>query len=287
LSVEIGEVFPKRETPVHRSRHLAVLLCALAPAIVVGAAPEGAPPPTEQAAAAPGAEEAAKAPAAALPADRAAAPAASAPAPAAAPVQVEVVAPAERGRPVEEQVDLRVRTLQERVNELKEKIFRTKARLLTLQEMVIGGDITAGAKAVILHRNEMGASFVLEAATYSLDGAPVFTKVDQEGSLDRREEIEVFAGRLAPGNHQLSVKLTYRGHGYGVFSYLEGWRFKVQSSCTFDAGAGNVTTVKVVGYEKGGLGADPRDRPGLKYVVDAKKEEPRKPAAQAAAGAAR
>jgi hypothetical protein len=173
----------------------------------------------------------------------------------------------------DEQVDLKVKTLEERVNDLKEKIFRTKARLMNLQEMVIGGDITAGAKAVLFHRNEMGSAFVLESAAYALDGAPVYTKVDQDGDLDKREEFEIFNGRIVPGNHQVSVKLTYRGHGFGVFSYLEGYKFKVQSSYTFNAEAGKVTAVKVVGFEKGGITAELKDRPAIRYDVDVKKEE--------------
>jgi hypothetical protein len=173
----------------------------------------------------------------------------------------------------DEQVDLKVKTLEERVNDLKEKIFRTKARLMNLQEMVIGGDITIGAKAVLFHRNEMGSSFVLESAAYALDGAPVYTKVDQDGDLDKREEFEIFNGRIVPGNHQIGVKLTYRGHGYGVFSYLEGYKFKVQSSYTFNAEAGKVTAVKVVGFERGGITTELKDRPAVRYDVDVKKDD--------------
>ena len=176
----------------------------------------------------------------------------------------------------EEQNDLKVRTLEERVSDLKEKIFRTKARLMNLQEMVIGGDITTGAKAVIVHRNEMGSSFYLESVAYALDGAPVYSKADQEGDLEKREEFEVFNGRIVPGNHQLSVQLTYRGHGFGLFSYLEGYRFKVQSSYTFNAEPGKALTIKVVGFEKGGLTAELKDRPAVRYDVDVQREEPAK-----------
>jgi hypothetical protein len=174
----------------------------------------------------------------------------------------------------EEQNDLKVRTLEERVSDLKEKIFRTKARLMNLQEMVIGGDITTGAKAVLVHRNEMGSAFYLESVAYALDGAPVYSKADQDGDLEKREEFEVFNGRIVPGNHQLSVQLVYRGRGFGLFSYLEGYRFKVQSSYTFNAEPGKSMTVRVVGFEKGGLTAELKDRPGVRYDVDVQREEP-------------
>jgi uncharacterized small protein (DUF1192 family) len=208
-------------------------------------------------------------------------PAAAAPAPAAA-------APAE-GAPgpalgAEEANELKVRSLEERVSDLKEKIFRTKARLMNLQEMVIGGDVTTGSKVVIVHRNEMGSSFYLESVAYSLDGAPVYTKVDVDGDLEKREEFEIFNGRIVAGNHQITVALTYRGHGYGVFSYLEGYRFKVQSSYTFLADPGKVNTIKVVGFEKGGLTAELKDRPAIRYDVDVKKEETRGTVPAAAEG---
>lgn len=171
-----------------------------------------------------------------------------------------------------EAFDTRVKTLEEQVVDLKEKIYRTKARLLLLQETVLGGDLSTGARAVLYHRNEMGSSFVLESVAYALDGAPIFTKVDSAGDLDKREELAIFDGRIVPGQHQVAVRLVYRGHGYGVFSYLEGYKFKVQSSYTFNAEAGKVTTVKVVGFEKGGLTSDLKDRPAVRYDVEVTKD---------------
>jgi hypothetical protein len=174
----------------------------------------------------------------------------------------------------EEQNDLKVRTLEERVSDLKEKVFRTKARLMNLQEMVIGGDITTGAKAVIIHRNEMGSSFYLESVTYALDGAPIYTKGDVDGDLDKREEFEVFNGRIVPGNHQLAVQMVFRGYGFGFFSYLQDYKFKAQSAYTINAEPGKVITVRVVGYEKGGLTAELKDRPTIKYEQEIQSEEP-------------
>ncbi|MEM7679367.1 MAG: dihydrolipoamide acetyltransferase, partial [Myxococcota bacterium] len=98
---------------------------------------------------------------------------------------------------------VRLRSLEERVNDLKERVFRSKARLILLRETVLNGAIS-GAKAVILHRNEMGSSFTLEQAGYALDGAPLFNKTDPEGGLDEQEQIELFNGSIVPGNHNIS-----------------------------------------------------------------------------------
>lgn len=195
-------------------------------------------------------------------------------APAAAPAATAApAAPAKPGaQTADEAFTTRVKTLEENVVDLKEKIFRTKARLLLLQETVLGGDLSTGARAVIFHRNEMGSAFVLESVAYALDGAPVFTKVDVNGDLDKREEFEIFNGRIVPGNHQIAVRMVYRGSGYGIFSYLEGYKFKLQSNQTFNAEGAKVTTVKVVGYEKGGITADIKDRPGIRYDITTAKD---------------
>jgi hypothetical protein len=182
------------------------------------------------------------------------------------------VNPADSALTADEAFTTRVKTLEEQVVDLKEKIFRTKARLLLLQETVLGGDLSSGARAVIFHRNEMGAQFILESVAYALDGAPIFTKVDAAGDLDKREEFEIFNGRIVPGQHQVAVRLVYRGNGYGVFSYLEGYKFKVQSSYTFNAEATKITTVRVVGFEKGGLTTDLKDRPTVRYDIEVSRD---------------
>jgi hypothetical protein len=177
----------------------------------------------------------------------------------------------------DETFTIKVKTLEEQVTDLKEKIFRTKARLLLLQETVLGGDLSVGARAVLLHRNEMGASFAIESVAYALDGAPIFTKVDSNGDLQNRQEFEIFNGRIVAGQHQIAAKIVYRGRGYGVFSYLEGYKFKVQSSYTFNAEAAKVTTVKVVGFEKGGFTSDFKDRPAIRYDIAVAKDAGMKP----------
>jgi hypothetical protein len=211
-------------------------------------------------------------------------PADSAPAAAATGTTAVKPSPSEAALPVtsDEAFQTRVKTLEEQVVDLKEKIYRTKARLLLLQETVLGGDLSSGARAVLVHKNDMGGSFALDSVAYALDGAPILTRTDKDGDLSKRPEFEIFNGRIVPGQHQVAVRLVYRGKGFGVFSYLEGYKFTVSSSYTFSAEPGKVTTVKVVGYEKGGITTDLKDRPAVRYDVEVNREvAPAKTSAQA------
>ena len=163
--------------------------------------------------------------------------------------------------------DMRVRELEEKVNDLKEKIFRSKSRLVLLKETVLRGSLS-GSKAVLLHKNDMGNSFLLEHAVYSLDGNQIFNERDDDGSLADKESFEIFNGAIVPGNHNVSVQLVYRGNGFGVFSYLSGYKFTIRSSYTFTAEEGKSTQVRIISYEKGDVTTALEDKPDVKYEIE-------------------
>jgi len=160
---------------------------------------------------------------------------------------------------------VRLRSLEKNVNELKEQIFRTKARLNLLKETVLGGVIGA-SRAVIHHKNEMGSSFRLIKAAFALDGVQIAAK--SEGGLADMQEFDVYNGAIQPGSHTLSVALQYQGNGFGVFSYLKGYKFNVKSSHTFVAGESKSTNITVVGYEKGNLTTQLSDKPAIDFRVN-------------------
>jgi hypothetical protein len=162
---------------------------------------------------------------------------------------------------------VRLRGLEKNVNELKEQIFRTKARLNLLKETVLGGVIGA-SRAIIHHKNEMGSSFRLVKAAYALDGVQIYAKTDDTGALAEMADFDVYNGAIQPGSHTLSVALTYQGNGFGVFSYLKGYKFNVKSSHTFVAGDSKTTNITVVGYEKGNITTQLSDKPAVDFRVN-------------------
>jgi len=162
---------------------------------------------------------------------------------------------------------VRLRSLEKNVNELKEQIFRTKARLNLLKETVLGGVIGA-SRAVIRHKNEMGSSFRLIRAAYALDGVQIYSKADETGRLAEMTEFDVYNGAIQPGSHTLSVVLLYQGNGFGVFSYLKGYKFTVKSSHSFVAAESKSTNITVVGYEKGNITTQLSDKPAVDFRVN-------------------
>lgn len=162
---------------------------------------------------------------------------------------------------------VRLRSLEKNVNELKEQIFRTKARLNLLKETVLGGTLGA-SRAVIRHKNEMGSSYRLIKAVYALDGVQIFSKADDSGRLAEMPEFDIYNGAIQPGSHTLTVMLVYQGNGFGVFSYLKGYKMTVHSSHTFVAGEAKATAINVVGYEKGNITTNLQDRPAVDFRIN-------------------
>ena len=51
-----------------------------------------------------------------------------------------------------------------------------------------------------------------------------------------------------------------------MFSYLKGYQWRVVKSYNFSAPEGKVTSIKVVGFERGNaITTDPKDRPDIDF----------------------
>lgn len=233
---------------------------ANAPRSSIATPPAASPTPTPTPSVAP------SAPPPQIPAASATSPALPAsPAPAASPASPLAPAPA----PVVDASALKLREIEERINQLKEKVFQSKARLVQLQEVVLHGTI-AGSKLVLHHHNEMGSSFRLAHLQYALDGVTIYNRtVAEVPDLDKQSEVDVFDGPVAPGSHQLSVFVEYDGNGFGLFNYLEGYKFRVRAGETFQAEEGHITVIKIVGFEQGNFTTELKDRPAMRFETDA------------------
>lgn len=161
--------------------------------------------------------------------------------------------------------DDKLRELEEKVISLKEKVFRAKTRLLLLKERILN-DVIAESKVVIYHENDMGGSLKPVQVLYHLDGEKVYFQDESSGVLDRQPSIELFNQNLAPGNHVLAVEMIYRGDST-LFQYLDDYVFKLRANYTFYATKGKITTVRAIGYLRGDITYDLRERPSIKFDV--------------------
>ncbi|MGK3986644.1 hypothetical protein WME99_26595 [Sorangium sp. So ce136] len=160
---------------------------------------------------------------------------------------------------------VRLRDLEQRIDELKEQIRRSHTRLSLLSDTILSGG-GAGSRAAIKFNNELSTAFRVTRVLIVLDGAVQYNKTDQSGALAEQSEIPIFNGSVPPGDHTLQVLVNLQGNGYGVFSYLRGYRFEVRSSHSFTAVEGKTINLQAVAFEKGGVTTPLEERPAVRFV---------------------
>jgi hypothetical protein len=160
---------------------------------------------------------------------------------------------------------VRLRDLQQRVDTLKEQIRRSHTRLSLLSDTILatGG---SGSRAVIQLDSRLSGQFMITRALVLLDGAVQYNKQNQKGAISEQRSLPIFDGSIPPGDHTVQVLLNLRGTGYGVFSYVRGYRFEVRSSHSFTAVDGKTSRLRIVAYEKGGVTTPLEERPAVRYL---------------------
>ena len=178
----------------------------------------------------------------------------------AGPAQPEPAAP--RPRPV---TSLRLNDLQAEINDLESKLRNSHSQLNLLSQTILSGG-TGGARAQIQFLNQLSEAFRVTQAMFVLDGAVQYNQRDTSGKLAAQKEIPVFSGLIPPGDHTLQVLVKLQGHGYGVFSYLRGYKFEVKSTHAFRTTGGKTMSLNVEAYEKGGVTTALEQRPALRFI---------------------
>jgi hypothetical protein len=159
---------------------------------------------------------------------------------------------------------VRLRDLEARVDELKDQIRRSHTRLALLSDTILSGG-AAGSRAEVQFQNEMSSAFRLTRALVVIDGTVQYNRQDETGALADQKEIPIFSGSVPPGDHTVQVLLNFQGNGYGVFTYLRGYKFEVKSSHSFTSVEGKTLTLTATALEKGGVTTPLEQRPSIEW----------------------
>jgi hypothetical protein len=110
-------------------------------------------------------------------------------------------------------------------------------------------------------QNQMGKRFKLVEAVVYVDGIEVGHR-KAAGGRELETRFHAYDGAIAPGTHLLAVELTYEGRNVGPFTYLDNYRFRVDSSYTFGAQASDrPAALQVVARERKGANVPMEQRP--------------------------
>ncbi len=162
--------------------------------------------------------------------------------------------------------DVRLRDNQARVEEIADKIRRLRIQLALLSG--VSSIPPAAARLEIEIDNEMTRAFRLVHARVVVDDVVQLDKPDSGGDLARQNKLPIAAAAV-PGNHTVRAVMTYRGEGFGIFTYLRGYTFELTSSYTFAVGEGKTARVVGTAYEGGDETTPLQQRPRLTWSMPA------------------
>jgi hypothetical protein len=157
----------------------------------------------------------------------------------------------------------RLREISNQVEELKEETFAAKSRLLLLRASVLRRTI-AGSKVIVIHHDEMGGEYTPVQASYSLDRERKLNRMNTTDIKNLHEQI-IIDEKLIPGSHILTVRMVYKGAPWGVFQYMDGYTFTIESSYAFTAEEGKIHEITSTAFEKGTVFTRYEDRPTIGY----------------------
>ncbi len=158
---------------------------------------------------------------------------------------------------------VKLHDLEQKVDDLQDQIRRSHTRLMLLSENIMGG--AGGSRAEVQFKNEMSSAFLLTRALFVIDGQVQYSRQDDSGALAEQKDIPVSTGSVPAGDHTINVALTFQGNGYGVFSYLRGYKFEVKSSHAFTSADGKSMKITATAFEKGGVTTPLEQRPAIQW----------------------
>jgi hypothetical protein len=160
---------------------------------------------------------------------------------------------------------VRLRDLESRVEELKEQVRRSHTRLSLLSESVLAAGV-GGARAEIVFRNSMSNAFRVTGVLVVLDGAVQYNEKGDDAAHLQQKVTPIFDGAVPPGDHTLQIVVSLQGHGYGVFSYLRGYKFEARSTHSFTVRQGKALRVEAIAWEKGTATTPLDQKPAVRFV---------------------
>jgi hypothetical protein len=113
--------------------------------------------------------------------------------------------------------------------------------------------------------NKIGSSFVLRRLSIRVDSLQVASRADDNLAAER--DLTIAQLRISSGEHEIFVEADFQGNGYGVFSYLKGYKFKVRAHQPFEIDTSSARDIHCTAYEQGGPTTPLEERPQIRCQI--------------------
>jgi hypothetical protein len=107
-----------------------------------------------------------------------------------------------------------------------------------------------GSETTVRFRNDVGNTFELMEARFTLDGRPLPSVLT---SAANGQEYVIFTGPLTPGRHILNSHVLYQGKSRSIFTYMKGYSFAIDSMHELEVAASGATSATIIGKRNRGF----------------------------------
>ena len=167
-----------------------------------------------------------------------------------------------------------LQVLQARIDALEARIVDAAGEVDLLKETALTGEV-GRTYGDITHRDELGSGYRLQSVRYVMDGRVLFERAaDQAKELQSLKVVPLYRGPIAPGDHLIEVEAVVRSGTFGIFTYAEGYRFKVQSKYILRAREGRHNQLSIVFHQKPDVTLSAEDRLGVRYDLAVEPGQP-------------
>jgi hypothetical protein len=129
------------------------------------------------------------------------------------------------------------------------------ARLIAVPETTLPATVDV--------RSDMGKRFKLIEARVVMDGRELAHRVASKGQ-ELEQQFRAYEGEVDPGAHQVTVQLVYEGRNVGLFTYMDGYKIRLQSSADLTVqDRAHPAAVQVLAYERSGLTIPVEQKPTM------------------------
>jgi len=112
-------------------------------------------------------------------------------------------------------------------------------------------------------QSSMAKRFKLMEVRVAIDGQDVAHRVAARGQ-ELEQQFRAYEGDVSPGQHHVTVNLVFEGRNVGIFTYMDDYKIRMQSSGDFMAqDRAHPATVQVLAYERSGVTIPVEKRPTM------------------------
>jgi hypothetical protein len=154
---------------------------------------------------------------------------------------------------------IRVRELNDRVEQLQEQLRRLQQRQRLLAESTAtSGPVLADVELV----DRTTSAYVVTGLRVWIDDALVYQRSDDAGALGTLKRVTAFHGPVSAGGHSVRVEAKLAGNG-AVLPYMRAYHFEVRDEGAFTAIEGRPLALRLAVFERGGVTTPFDQRPAI------------------------